>query len=540
MGEVYGEETIPIPVGLGIDSYNHPANLEDGFCTSITNMIADGTSLKTRKGFQPPDSVDTREAHNTIGLNSWYGRIPNVSDATWPVAWYTTDGTSTYLIRQFDRDDPSGTDTNPQIAEFSGLGNVVGMCAYLGRLYVNEAGSIKYLTSFDWSAGTVTETAAASSPGVTTRGLFVFKDRMWCWDDTKIYFTDVPTSPGGYPEAWGSNFIVIGAHEGLGKIWNIVPVGTNLYVFTGSGLYSIAVIGTPTNWVIRSIDKTVRVNHQNSVLEHQGYIYFVDVEGVKVTNGGEVKTISDSIRDVFEIQVANHYFFWKLVPFEDGMIVCRQSVTIAGSYPSAANYKDITYTKLYYTDFENINWTEFTFNTTTKPSDLLGGWSRLEIHKSWQPNSYIALGHNNTTDSNHTSQLLKYTGYQDKLRRLSQTEETAAVTGSFTTKVVRGQMFWSKRAKYAYLNFSANGTTSDAYNLSYNWDTEALTATSSGTIDHNLVSPLEALTKIKADFIWRHCRLNVTFTLDANHTEYSFLGAGITNETERKEPRRAS
>lgn len=535
---VYSEETIPIPVGLGIDSYHHPANLADGFCTSITNLVADGTSLKSRKGFQPPDSVDTRRAFNDLGLNAWYGKLPNSSNETWPVGWYGHDGSYATLIRQFNRDDPSNTDTNPQIANFN-LGNVRGMCTYLDRLYVNKVGTIRYLTSFNWSAGTVTENAV-TGPGVNTRGLFVFKDRMWCWDDTKIYYTDVPASAGGYPETWGTNFIVIGAHEGLGKIWNIVPVGTNLYVFTGSGLYSIAVIGSPANWVVRSIDKTVAVNHQNSVLEYQGMIYFVDSEGVKVTNGSEVKVISGAIEDVFREEIAGNYFFWKMVPFEEGMLMMRQSIDVDGTYPSAINRKDPANTRLFYSKFEDINWTEFTFNTTTQPTDLMGGWSRLETKDNWHPSSYLALGHNNTSASNNTSQLLRYTGYQDKLQRVGQAEEVSAVAGGFTTKVYRGEMFMNKRAKYAYINFSANGATTDPYDLLYDWDTEELDGTSSGAVDHNLVNPLEALTKIKADFQWRQCRLNLSFTLDANHTQYYFLGAGLVNHTARKEVRRAS
>ena len=76
---VYSEETLPIAVGLGIDSYNHPANIADGFCTSIHNFLAKKDRLVTRKGFSPPNATDTRGALNTMGLENRYTKLPNSS-----------------------------------------------------------------------------------------------------------------------------------------------------------------------------------------------------------------------------------------------------------------------------------------------------------------------------------------------------------------------------------------------------------------------------------------------------------------------------
>lgn len=538
---VYSEETVLIPVGLGLDSYHHPANLEDGFCSVLENMTADGQRLETRKGLQPPGSFDTRQNFNNIGFNNYYTRIPNSSTEDWPVGIYGTNAT-TIMIRQFDRDNPAGTDTANGIQEFSTISNFRGACSYLDRIYVNSNSGVDHLSSFNWSAGTVTKTNIASAPA-STRGLFVFKDRMWCWDDTKIYFTDVPASPGAYPETWGSNFIVIGAGTGLGKIWSIIPVGTSLFVFTGSGLFTVAVIGSPANWVVRTIDKTVQVNHQSCAYEHQGFIYFIDIEGVKVTDGSEVKTISESIKDLFQIASDTLYYLYKLVPFEDGIIICRQTVAVEGSYPSAAN-RFISDAKIYYTRLDFIAWSEWTFDTTTQPGDILAGFAKMETKDLWQASSYLVLAHGTSTvavPNDLTSQLLRYTGYQDKLHPQSAAEQTAAVSSTFTSKVIRGELFKNKRAKYAYLNFTADAASlPDTFNVSYSWDTEALSSTSSGTITDSITNIKDSLVKIKADFQWRHCLLTVTSTLDAGISKYTFLGAGLINMTHRKEVRRES
>lgn len=540
---VYSEEIIPIPVGLGVDLHSHPANVRDGFCTEAVNLIADGEYLYSRKGFQRVTEIDTRESYVTIGLDNAYIRLPYSSNENWPVGIYACDGTA-YFIRQFDRDDPSGTDTENNIIEIPALSNISGAVTYLSKLYVNRSGTIYSITNIDWTAGTVTQTSVGG-PGVgSTRGLLVFKDRLWTWTDSIIYYSDAPASAGGYPETWSTStsFLKITSEKGQAKIFSIVPSGNLLYVFTNSGLFTINVSGAPLNWYPRLIDSTITVNHHACALEHKGLIYFIDPSGVYVTNGSEVHSISEAIDPIFEVRTPGYFYLHKLVPFEDGILICRSKHFVEGNFPTAAN-RFLSDAQVYYTRLDNIAWTQFSLSTTSQFMDIIGGWDRIETKDDWQGISYLlaAFGQSNVAiPNNGTIELLKYQGYQDIIRREGEAQETAAVVGGFKTKVVRGEMFKLKRAKYAYINLSADTSLPSSWDVTYNWSTEAQNSIESGTVISAISALPESLVKIIADFYFRHVQASVGFTLNSSISEYSFLGLGIVLHTDRNEPRRDS
>lgn len=540
---VYSEETLPIPVGLGIDSYNHPANIADGFCTIVDNFLAKGDRLITRKGLQPPGAIDTREPYVSIGVNNRYTKLPNSSHYDWPVAmWSGPNGA--WAIRQFNRNNPANSDGQPGVARFPDISGFKGACVYLDKVYVLSNAGIESIANWNWAIGSVTKTAISNTYNVQN-GPFVFKDRLWGWDDTKIYYTDPPNAPGAYPETWDMNgkFIVIGAGSGMGKIFSVIPVGTKLFVFTASGLYNVSVLGSPQNWVVRLMDATVKVNSYNCAYEDKGIIFFVDTRGVWVTNQDEVKMLSEPIQNLFQDQITSTYFIWKLFPFAEGILLLRQKVQVSGTYPSAAS-QCVTEAKIFYTRLDNIAWSEVSFDTGSQPGDILAGFSNLESHLVWAPNNYLVLAHGNSISpiyNDLTSQLLIYQGFQDQLTKVGAGPETLAVSANYTSKVVRGQMTHEKRGKYAYINFSTTGTPGADMNMDYQWDTEQEVNRDSDTVTvYDVISAKEGLVKIKGPEFFRHLQFKLTVTLDTAIREYTILGSALILHTHRNTPRRDS
>lgn len=537
---VYSEETIHIPVGLGINKYSHPAHLQDGECVEIKNFIAMGDRLVTRKGFSGYEPDDTRETNNTylVGIEGAYSRLPNVNQPSWPVAIYNSHGAA-YAIRQFNRDDPSTNDGNGSVGEFSALTGFTGACIYLDRIYANLGTSINRLSSFNWSANSVTVTSVGSTQPAASRGLFVFRDRMWCWDDTKIYYTDVPVSPGAYPEVWdaNANFLVIAAGTGLGKIKNIIPVGTKLFVFTTSGLYNVSIVGTPENWIVRLVDSRVSVNARSCCIEDRGLIYFIDSRGVWVTNQAEVREISIPISFLFDDPVdPDEFYIYKMVPFEDGMLICRQRIDVSGG-----NNRILPDAKVYFTKFDDIFWSEFTLTSGASGnltfSDVLAGFAGMEIYDDWTKKSYVVFSYGVTSPTgDQTIELTRYQGSADGLEGIGDAYDYAEyVQGTVKTKVVRGEFLKTKRGKYGYINYSAEGNTTSALDMSYQWDTERVAGTPI-TVTADTIFNVEGLIKIQGPEYWRALQLTMIAQLTDDIDQFTIMGASLNNHTDRKEP----
>jgi len=538
MPTIYSEETLPLPVGLGIDSYNHPVNIADGFCTEIKNFVARKDRLVSRQGFAPPDATDTREAFDVD--YQYYARLPQFTPEMPTAIW--SSGASTWMIKQFDPIDPAALTVGISgIKEFAAISFFTGACAYLDRVYILDETGINYITAIDWSAGTLTKNLVTSTISATNnvRGLFNFKERIWAWDSTKIYYTDAPTSPGAYPETWDVNgkFIVVNAGTGMGHIYQVIPVGTKLFIFTATGLYNVSILGSPANWVVRLIDTNVQVNTNHCAYEVQGMMYFVDTRGVWVTNGDEIHLLSNSIQDAFrEDPGANRYFKWKLTPFEDGFLICREKIGVAGG--------TLIYTgegRLWYTELEFIAWTEFTFtNANEGPVCLIGSFAHMETHLIWPKSSYIVLAHGVSPDSPFTVHLLKYGGYQDVLRKLGAAASTTSVISDFLTKIYRGTMLDEKNGKMAYVNFSCESSDDDDVLtdvFSYQWYTEneqeALTTINTVTLQNTK----ECLVPIFGPEYFRHIQLYFKATLSTDMSQVTVLGAVLVIDTHRKTAR---
>jgi hypothetical protein len=549
---VYSEESVKIPVGMGLDTYNHPARLEPGFSVVATNVVAKQDRLVTRYAFIPPfdvisvegdltigDPIDTRSDYAGTGEKDFYSQIAAGINPDYPIAIWA-QGEKTWAIRQFDTDNPSSTVYDEAyIADFSSdLSNFRGACTYLDRIYVNANGIISRCTAWGWEPGDVTKTTMNTDGPTNSRGLFVFKDRMWTWEDDKIWYTDVPASPGAYAEVWGdTNFITIGSGTGLGKIQSIIPVGTSLFVFTESGLYTVAIIGSPINWVVRLIDQTVCVDSPNCAYHYKGLVFFIDRRGVWVTEGGTVKSISEKIKNIFNdntisIEATIRH---KLVPLHDGILICRSLLGRNGTFLGAS---------LYFTPLDYIAWTKFELSTSISQAslrNLIAGFTNIETHKLWGANNFVVLVHDSTSDgSTPTAELKWYIPYPTDVFQNSGAPNAseASVVSTVRTGISTHRELEDKRSLYGYLNIDAMESSEDL-NISYRWITEHQT-TSQELIDSELINTRSAQIKIEGPDIWRQIQLEVVMTSSDEVYQYSLLGASLETQSHRKTPRELS
>lgn len=535
---VYSEETLEIPVGLGLDSFNHPAHISEGFCTQVDNFIAYGDRLVTRKGFKPPTGMSglTFTHFNTNGV--WYTQFPQIEDLDLPAAmWGGGSGSSVFALRQFKRGDAAAAAaaTGNGYAEFSAENTFRGGVVYLDTVYLNINGNIEKVSSINWSAQTITSTVVSGAPTATV-GLFSFKDRLWTWDLYKIYFTDVPASAGGLPETWSTsdNFLTVTSNAGMGIIYSVIPLDTKLFCFTSNGIYTVSVIGsTPAQWVIRLLDGSHKVNTRSCSYEYRGLIFFVDQNGVWVTDGSTIKNISRDVEDFFKTPASDDTFhYFKLTPFENGILVCRNT-----TFHSSGSTYIQTDAEIMFTRLDNIAWSKFTFpNHTKQPGDIIGSFDRLETFGK-APTSYLVMasGTSDTgTPASITAEILEYTGFQDNIA----SEGLQDVKATFRTRLLRPNLFKSIRAKYGYLNYSSTGTDdTSALELTYSWDTEETASISSRSETASIEDDEEGVLKLKANFYFRHVIGQFVATLSSAIQEYTFLRVGLILHTGRNEPR---
>ncbi len=537
---VYSEEILNIPVGKGLDLYNHQARLEPGFCVEAKNFVANRDRLTTRGGFVSafridtdevtPIVVDTRENYVGTGDNNYYAHLPNSSDATWPVAMYAA-GTAIWAIRQFDRDAPGSTDyANSAIREFTTHTAFKGACTYLDRIYINASGGIGYMTSINWAAGTYTFTQTNASGPTGTRGLFVFKDRLWAWDDTKIFYTEVPASPGAYPESWATaNFIVIGAGSGLGKIQSIIPVGTQLYVFTENGLYTVAIIGSPINWVVRLIDGTISVNSPNCAYEYKGLVYFADTKGVWVTDGSEVKNISKTLEPLFDLGLQTSYYVrFKLVGLDDGILLARQLVD---------RNNQIAGCRLFYTPADYVAWTEFECSANNVDfTDIIAGFPKLSSHHIWNASNYLVVVNSVFASGTHTAELVVFYPAGVDAIYTAVGQNGGYIESSLKTSVTVFRESQEKRALYGYLNYATDANDSEL-DLTYRWNTEVQDALITENITNDTEAYKEALVKIKGPEFFRTIQFELSATCTEDTKVYDIFGVSLNLQAHRNTAR---
>jgi hypothetical protein len=541
---VYSEESYELKYGAGLNIYDPAVLLADGESPYLTNVICYGDRIETRLGFKRISDADLggdvidEFAGYRGQFDSNYFRIPTVSEDSFPVALFNVNG-STYGIRQFV-DDLTGVAGDSRSA-FASIANLTGATLYLDRLFLNCNAGLGYTTAaaIDWFAHTMTFTAAGGTPPSNTRGLFTFKDRLWCWDDNKIWYTDAPSSPGDYPNTWAAtNFLVVNAGTGMGKIFSVIPAGTKLYVFTATGLYNVSVLGSPENWVVRLQDGKVQVNTNSCAIEYQGYIYFVDSNGVFVTDGASTKCISKPIQPIFDQNAGtNHIFLFKIFPFETGFIILRMDVRKISSGNNTVDANG----RMFYTEFEDVAWSEWTISSQyATVTDIHAAFPRMETYDRWHPQSYLVMSHSTGSGNEMAAQLYVYEGWEDYAENVDASYDTQqGVECYISSKVERGQRNVMKRGKEAYINMLLSFATGQLPDINYYWYTDDPDNAPSGTIATALqLETRDVAYSIPGPEYFKNIQLDLEVTLTTGVRSITFFGASILVHTGRNDPRR--
>jgi len=447
---IYSEETTEIGFGNGLYSADLPSAIPDGFCAQAVNLVPTGTSVESRYGFRKSAvdfdysttaSVDREEVYlsrlesnqaNVLPAMVWGGRngavlnnmfmVRDGSALTNPVTPTITDGYA--------------------IINLGALGYFRGAVNYNGRMYFNTTAGVYRINTVTWSASPSISSTSVSGPVGTTTPIFHFQDRIWTSKDNIIYYTDAPTSPGGFPETWniGANFIVVVGEKGPATIFKIIPYQTRLYIFTNQGLFVLSIYGAPSDWYLKTADAKVRVNTISCAFEVSGIIYYICDLGVYATTGSSTVKLSGSIENYFLVgnQVSGsetglRKFTEYRIHYLDGGMVISISPQILKT--SDAGTPKLFYSgdecKILYSRTDSVAWSEWEFPPSNWDTDddlvydtrinaIVAVADNISTYVNSSPLSYVWMAHSRSVAGNvipnlqyPTLELFNYDGFQD-------------------------------------------------------------------------------------------------------------------------------
>ena len=273
-----------------------------------------------------------------------------------------------------------------------GLGNVYNSFAFnYGSPSFAEYNSIIYastltngvrkITALNFATAAITEALVAGSP-TQLRGILSFKNRLFGWNNNRVYYTDVP-APGGLPETWntGANFFDVGSSKGTPVIYNILPVENRLYIFTDSGLFSVLVSGPATTWVQRTVDETIKIFERAACFVYKNLLYFVDEETIWVSDGVEFKNIGEAVSSTLSKSLGGNVLKRnKIFRSDNTIIFSRRELigTVALGYVKTADLNQFKWSDIYM-------WTDSSF------SEILGVINNVST-KDWTTKSSYIMG----------------------------------------------------------------------------------------------------------------------------------------------------
>lgn len=364
---VYGEEFRPISLRNGMWDSGMPI-IGQGFVKECINMVPNEAGfLELRGDITTINGASVWCASETVvsGNSFPYNRINNPS-------YLGGEGYSKVAFVSGTYDETPGV--NPTVAAiviktggdylvppypmtasrvpYVPAGRITGgnvYSLYLNRLY---CGADYRISGWNFNtASAVVETAIVGAP-VGVLDLKFFKDRMFALGSgrTRIYYTNT-ISVGGYPETWdtAANFFDLPTSttsEILG--WEIL--NNMMYFYTREGVFSLQVMGLPTNWVLKKINESVSVNNESSVCVNNERMYYVADNDVYQFNGyGAPVKISSPISEI-----VSKYEGVGIFAFGKGVILCLQNYSTYTAGPNI--YNRIASTKNLY--FNGNGWSE--------------------------------------------------------------------------------------------------------------------------------------------------------------------------------------
>lgn len=551
------EEYFRVAIGQGMYTSELPSNIPDGFSAMAYNMVATGDSLENRTGIRR-SSVDWKifevasgspSSPNTDKLNIIYPLFPTRYDSNFPNFGWASAGTVV----------PTGTAAGNNlnfvrcagaIAAGDGFMSVAapaavfGICQYRDTVYFATGGSGVYkITNFNWSADTITYQSIPSSAGGTFYGLFTFKDRLWAYQDEKLYYTDVAAT-GGYPETWAfaTNVIPFVGPMGAGRIKKVVPLGNKLLVFTMAGLFTLIVEGPPASWILRVLDSKSVCTTNQCAFESKGIVYYINTAGVWATNSLYNTKISGVIEDQFYL--AKGFRTHSIVPYEDGLIISISKL-------AAANIQqyDSVNCRIFYTKLDPVAWTEWNIQTKSTTANALGTrrlcniysvTDKVSTYLNPEPVCYmlafVAKG-TDTAPEAAVLQLLVFDGGEDQIVSEANTVLTAPVNVYFKTKNMDGGNPYNlKQNKRGLLEIY---TSDQQHKFSTSWEIDATTsdalAVRTTKVQDFTVGTGSNLVQVPALFHYRRCGLIFSTDLQSNNSQIKIKDVAIVQNTERSE-----
>lgn len=230
------------------------------------------------------------------------------------------------------------------------VANAIAGAQYLDKFYmVTQANGVQ-----KWDGATFA--AVASSPSGTH--ILSFKDRIWVVGSAStLYYSD----PGAGSETYGaSSFIKIGAGDG-DKLVVVINFADRLICFKSRAVYNLYLSGDPTTWVLRPASMAYGCTSPYGVMEIEGLLYFISLQGVYRTDGNLFREVSSKIRSAFRGRplLASTFSDDDTISYIDRRVIC--------TFAASVGFK----TYIYHID--NNGWTEarFASGANTIPGKIL-------------------------------------------------------------------------------------------------------------------------------------------------------------------------
>ena len=558
--QISGEEYYRVAIGQGMYTSELPSNIPDGFSAICYNMVATGDSLENRIGIRrstvdwkvlenaPNTSatIDSDDVNFFSQIDPW-GLDSNRIAFGWGSMGFTVPGNvanapALNLIRAAGT---SGTGDGFMSVALPAGQNCLGLCQYNNNSYISLQGQgVHKITAVNWAADSITYTHVVSSSTATFKGLFTFKDRLWGWgtgtNSHRLYFTDLPASPGALPETWATaaNVIPIVGPNGAGQIKAVIPLGNRLAIFTTNGLFTLLVEGAPGSWILRVLDSKSVSTCSQSTFESKGIIYYVNTSGVWATNTLTTTKLSAVIDDQWFLARGSRVH--SLCFYEDGMIASIAKQTSDPLYFDKANCRT------FYSKLDPIGWTEWNFNRNQMgdyPDNIamfMSTTDKIPTYLNKDPTVYAMVFVTESTEAVKTrtvAQFLIMDGGEDEYIDRGGAYRVQPVGIYLKTKHFDGGNPYNiKHAKRGMLELY----TSDAeHAFESSWDIDATTSVAT-EVRGNIVNDFTVgvgsnLLQIQNDFHYRRATFNFRSELQSPTSQIKLKDLAIAQDTGRSE-----